>query len=228
MSRRRPLPSVAGMHHEPILYDLVRAHERDLRRAGDQHRLVRAVRPEGPTFLGYLRVATLAWLARGAGRAAPSDTTRGAGRTAAETTGGGRHTPAETTRGGRHTEAETSRGSAPTAPETGRDPAGRRRPPPAAAARWRPGPAPRTRRRSRPRARRRARSPRSSSPAPRHHRPCRRAARLASGRHRVERLARVRGGQHRGPAAQLVEQRGPGRPRRVRVVVEQVCERGIE
>ena len=112
MSRPRPLPSVAGMHHEPILYDLVRAHERDLRRAADQHRLVRAVRPEGPTFLGYLRVATLAWLARGAGRAAPSDTTRGAGRTAAETTGGGRRTA-----------AETSRGSAPTAPETGRDPA---------------------------------------------------------------------------------------------------------
>ena len=76
MSRPRPLPSVAGMHHEPILYDLVRAHERDLRRAADQHRLVRAVRPERPTFLGYLRVATLAWFARGAGRAAPSDTTR--------------------------------------------------------------------------------------------------------------------------------------------------------
>lgn len=138
MSRPRPLPSVAGMHHEPFLYDLVRAHERDLRSAADQHRLVRAVRPDRPTFLGYLRVATLAWLARGAQRAAPS--------------------PAR----------------------------------------------------------------------PRHHRPRRRVARLASGRHRVERLARVRGGQHRGPAAQLVEQRGPGRPRRVRVVVEQVCERGIE
>jgi len=48
MSRPRPVPSVAGMHHEPILSDLVRAHERDLRAAADQHRLARSVRPGRP------------------------------------------------------------------------------------------------------------------------------------------------------------------------------------
>jgi hypothetical protein len=69
MSRPRRLPSVAGMHHEPFLYDLVRAHERDLRSAADQHRLARSVRTDGPTFLDRLRAAgTLTWLARGARR----------------------------------------------------------------------------------------------------------------------------------------------------------------
>ncbi|HEY7102255.1 MAG TPA: hypothetical protein VH573_11500 [Mycobacteriales bacterium] len=73
------------MHHEPFLYDLVRAHERDLRSAADQHRLVRSVRPDRPGLLGHLRVATLAWLARGARRTPPA-TTRGTRRTAPETT----------------------------------------------------------------------------------------------------------------------------------------------
>jgi hypothetical protein len=87
MSGPRPLPSVAGMHHEPILSDLIRAHERDLRSAADQHRLARSVRPDRPALLGHLRVATLAWLARGARRIAP-ETTRDARRTAPETTRG--------------------------------------------------------------------------------------------------------------------------------------------
>jgi hypothetical protein len=75
------------MHHEPILSDLIRAHERDLRSAADQHRLARSVRPDRPALLGHLRVATLAWLARGARRIAP-ETTRDARRTAPETTRG--------------------------------------------------------------------------------------------------------------------------------------------
>ena len=87
MSRPRPVPSVAGMHHEPILSDLVRAHERDLRAAADQHRLARSVRPGRPPLLTHLRAATLAWLARG-GRRAAAETTRGARRTASETAGG--------------------------------------------------------------------------------------------------------------------------------------------
>jgi hypothetical protein len=67
MSRPERLPSVAGMHHEPFLYDLVRAHERDLRSAADQHRLARSVRPDRTTFLDRLRAAgTLLWLIRGA------------------------------------------------------------------------------------------------------------------------------------------------------------------
>jgi hypothetical protein len=87
MSGPRQLPSVADMHHEPILSDLVRAHERDLRSAADQHRLAQSVRPDRPALLGHLRVATLAWLARGSRRIAPA-TTRGARRTAPETTRG--------------------------------------------------------------------------------------------------------------------------------------------
>jgi len=87
MSRPRPVPSVAGMHHEPILSDLVRAHERDLRAAADQHRLARSVRPGRPPLLTHLRAATLAWLARGSRRTAP-ETTRDARRTAPETTRG--------------------------------------------------------------------------------------------------------------------------------------------
>ena len=125
MSRPRPLPSVAGMHHEPILSDLVRAHERDLRAAADQHRLARSVRPDRPPLLTHLRAATLAWLARGSRRIAPETTrgargtpttTRGGGRTAHSTiTVGGRRAAAETTRGARRTASETARGPAPTA-----------------------------------------------------------------------------------------------------------------
>jgi hypothetical protein len=125
MSGPRPLPSVAGMHHEPILSDLVRAHERDLRSAADQHRLARSVRPDRPALLGHLRVATLAWLARGSRRIAPETTrgargtpttTRGGGRTAHSTiTVGGRRAATETTRGARRTASETARGPAPTA-----------------------------------------------------------------------------------------------------------------
>jgi hypothetical protein len=61
------------MHHEPFLYDLVRARQRDLHSAADQHRLARSVRPDRPAFLDRLRAAgTLAWLARGARRTAPA------------------------------------------------------------------------------------------------------------------------------------------------------------
>ena len=81
MSRPRRLPSVAGMHHEPFLYDLVRAHERDLRNAADQRRLARSVRPDRHTFLDRLHAAgTLAWLIRGARPTAPA-TARGPSRT---------------------------------------------------------------------------------------------------------------------------------------------------
>jgi hypothetical protein len=93
MSGPRPLPSVAGMHHEPILSDLVRAHERDLRSAADQHRLARSVRPDRPALLGHLRVAALAWLARGARRTAP-ETTRGPAPTAATVRSRCRRAPA--------------------------------------------------------------------------------------------------------------------------------------
>ncbi len=122
MSRPRPLPSVAGMHHEPILSDLVRAHERDLRAAADQHRLARSVRPDRPPLLGHLRVATLAWLAGGARRTAPG-TTRGARRTPTTTRGGGRTARPTITPGGRRAAPETTRGARPAAPETTRGPA---------------------------------------------------------------------------------------------------------
>ena len=79
------------MHHEPFLYDLVRARERDLHSAADDHLLARSVRPDRPTFLDRLRVAgTLAWLARGARRPAPPAGHRSA-RTACRPRSGGMH-----------------------------------------------------------------------------------------------------------------------------------------
>jgi hypothetical protein len=72
MSRPWRLPSVAGMQHKPFLYDLVRAHERDLRVTADQHRLARSARLDRPFFLGRLHAAGLARLARGARRTAPA------------------------------------------------------------------------------------------------------------------------------------------------------------
>jgi hypothetical protein len=75
------------MHHEPCLYDLVRAHERDLHTTADQQRLARSVRLDRPAFLDRLRAAgTLAWLVRGARR--PPAVDRGpAGPTAAHRSG---------------------------------------------------------------------------------------------------------------------------------------------
>ena len=109
MSRPERLPSVAGMHHEPFLYDLVRAHERDLRNAADQHRLARSVRPDRPTFLDRLHAAgTLAWLIRGARPTAP-----------AAARGPSRAEPAPV-RGPSRTEPTPVRGPSRTAPTAGR------------------------------------------------------------------------------------------------------------
>ena len=112
MSRPRRLPSVAGMHHEPFLFDLVRAHERDLRTAADQHRLARSVRPDRPdrpTFLDRLRSAgTLVWLIRGARPTAPASA-RGPSRT-----------QPTAARGPSRTEPTTARGRSRTAPEAAR------------------------------------------------------------------------------------------------------------
>ena len=109
MSRPRRLPSVAGMHHEPFLFDLVRAHERDLRSAADQHRLARSVRPDRPTFLDRLRAAgTLVWLIRGARPTAPAaarDPSR---------------TEPTAARGPSRTEPMAARGRSRTAPEAAR------------------------------------------------------------------------------------------------------------
>jgi hypothetical protein len=108
MSRPRRLPSVAGMHHEPFLYDLVRAHERDLRNAADQHRLARSVRPDRPTSLDRLRAAgTLAWLIRGARRTAPV------------AAGDPSRTEPAADRGRVRTELTAARGASRTAPAAG-------------------------------------------------------------------------------------------------------------
>jgi hypothetical protein len=97
------------MHHEPFLFDLVRAHERDLRKAADQHRLARSVRPDRPTFLDRLRAAgTLVWLIRGARPTEPA-AARGPSRT--EPTAA---------RGPSRTEPTTARGRSRTAPEAAR------------------------------------------------------------------------------------------------------------
>ena len=97
------------MHHEPFLFDLVRAHERDLRSAADQHRLARSVRPDRPTFLDRLRAAgTLAWLIRGARPTAP-----------AAAAGLSRTEPAAA-RGRFRTELTATRGPSRTGPEAGR------------------------------------------------------------------------------------------------------------
>ncbi len=120
MSRPRLLPSVAGMHHEPFLYDLVRAHERDLRNAADQHRLARSVRPDRPGFLDRLHAAgTLAWLIRGARPPAPA-AARGPSRTEPTPVHGLSRTEPTPDRGPSRTAPTAARGPSRIAPAAGR------------------------------------------------------------------------------------------------------------
>ena len=119
------------MHHEPFLIDLVRAHERDLRSAADQHRLARSVRPDRPTFLDRLRAAgTLAWLIRGARPTAPAaardpsrtqpTAARGPSRTEPAAARDPSRTEPTAGRGPSRTEPTTARGRSRTAPEAAR------------------------------------------------------------------------------------------------------------
>ena len=119
------------MHHEPFLYDLVRAHERDLRNAADQHRLARSVRPDRPTFLDRLRAAgTLVWLIRGARPTAPAaardpsrtepTAARGLSRTEPTAARGRSRTEPTAARGPSRTEPMAARGRSRTAPEAAR------------------------------------------------------------------------------------------------------------